>query len=111
MMFFLQLAESLWYRVLLELSPCLDRTYYLSGIVPLPQLIILDISSCVGLLCHYDIGKHWIDSLNPDVSMMPMNNLLILLSNNIKEEIILPNIVPLTYRSGKLLKSSIMQNM
>ena len=40
--------------------------------------------------------QHWIDTLNPDESMMPMNNLLILLSNNVKEEIILSNIVPLT---------------
>ncbi|MGA9169394.1 MAG: hypothetical protein WBZ20_04525, partial [Nitrososphaeraceae archaeon] len=69
------MAESLWYRVLLELSPYLDRTYYLSEIVPLLQLIILDISSYIGLLCQYNIGKHWIDSLNPDESMMPMNNL------------------------------------
>jgi hypothetical protein len=93
------------------LSPYLDRTYYLSEIVPLPQLIILDISSYVCLLCQYNIVKHWIDSLNSDESMMPMNNLLILLSNNVNEEIILPNIVPLTYRGGKLLKSSIMRNM
>ena len=93
-----------------DLSPYLDKRYYLSEIVPLPQLIILDIS-CVGLVCLYNIVKHWIDSLNPDESMMPMNNPLILLSNNIKEEIILPNIVPLTYRSSKLLKSSIMRNM
>jgi len=35
-----------------------------------------------------------LDTLNPDESI-PMNNLLILLSNNVNEEIILPNIVPL----------------
>ena len=67
-MFFLQLAESLLYHVLLEL-PYLDRTYYLSDMVPLLQLIILDISSYVGLLCQYNIVKHWILTLNPDESI------------------------------------------
>lgn len=43
------------------LSPYPDRTYYLSEIVPLLQLIIPDISSYVSLLCLYNIGKHWID--------------------------------------------------
>jgi hypothetical protein len=36
-------------------SPYLDRTYYLSETVSLLQLIILDISSCVDLLCLYNI--------------------------------------------------------